>query len=196
MHADYQYGGSGGNQTSWHYTVDADEVWQSFADDRACWHAGHRTGNYRSIALEICVNDKTRFAEACDNAAVLTADLLIKHGLTPEKVVQHNFWSGKNCPAELRSGAWGVTWEKFIMKVKDFFARAATLAAFESLAVEPPVPDWQAAALDKLVADGVINTPEYWRPRLGQPVTAGEMFNEFCLVHAKFRGSGETVKGD
>jgi hypothetical protein len=67
----------------------------------------------------------------------------------------------------------------------------------------PTVPVWQTEALDELTKKGVINTPEYWRPRLGrrfarfqariEPVTAGEMFCEFCLnfashfrlVHAK-----------
>ncbi|MDR1210412.1 MAG: N-acetylmuramoyl-L-alanine amidase [Clostridiales bacterium] len=89
-HAKFR-GGSGDNQTSWHYTVDADEVWQSFEDNRICWHAGNATGNNYSIAIEICVNDKVGFAKACDNAnefclnhakssAELTADLLIKHG--------------------------------------------------------------------------------------------------------------------
>lgn len=34
------------------------------------------------------------------------------------KVVQHNHWSGKNCPRNLRSGSKGVTWKSFINKVK------------------------------------------------------------------------------
>jgi N-acetylmuramoyl-L-alanine amidase CwlA len=119
-------GGSGGNQTSWHYTVDADEAWQSFEDDRACWHAGDTTGNYHSIAIEICVNDKARFEKACYNAnefcvtqakftPELTADLLIKHGLAAKDVVQHNFWSGKDCPQQIRSGSeFCVTQAKFL----------------------------------------------------------------------------------
>jgi N-acetylmuramoyl-L-alanine amidase len=112
-HAAYQYGGSGGTRTSRHYMVDANEIWQSFEDDRVCWHAGDVVGNETSVGVEICVNDKTAFRAACDKAAWLVAELLKKHGLGLEHVVQHYKWSGKNCPAELRSGEWGVNWPDF-----------------------------------------------------------------------------------
>jgi N-acetylmuramoyl-L-alanine amidase CwlA len=132
-HAEYIYGGSGGTQTSWHYTIDSKEIWQHFEDTRACWHAGdgaNGPGNTTSIALEICVNDKASFKKACENAAWLTAELLKKHGLAVDRVVQHNKRSGKNCPAELRSGAWGVTWAAFISMVKkELEARTASPAS-------------------------------------------------------------------
>ena len=117
-HAKYQCNGSGGTQTSWHYTVDKSEIWQSFCDDQECWHAGSSTGNATSIGIEIAVNDRAGFSTACENTAWLTAELLKNHNLTIDKVVQHNYWSGKNCPAELRSGAWGVTWEDFLGMVQ------------------------------------------------------------------------------
>lgn len=123
-HADYVYTGSGGAQTSWHYTIDGKEIWQHFEDRQECWHAGDGTngpGNSTSIGLEICVNNKAAFKQACENAAWLTSELLKKHGLTIDKVVQHNKWNGKNCPAELCSGAWGVTWADFIAMVKAQF---------------------------------------------------------------------------
>jgi N-acetylmuramoyl-L-alanine amidase len=104
MHVDYQFSGSGGSETSWHYTVDDKEIWQSFDDLRMCWHAGNAEGNATSIGIEICVNNKNGFAKACDNAAQLVSELLQKYKL---EVVQHNFWSGKDCPHELRTGEWG-----------------------------------------------------------------------------------------
>lgn len=124
-HADYIYGGSGGNQTSWHYTIDAKEIYQHFEDKQETWHAGDGTngpGNSTSIGLEICVNDKANFRQACDNATWLTAELLKRHNLTIDKVVQHNRWSGKDCPQELRNGAWGVTWSEFLEMVKKHLA--------------------------------------------------------------------------
>ena len=130
-HADYVYNGSGGAQTSWHYTIDAKEIWQHFEDTQQCWHAGDGTtgpGNSTSIGLEICVNDRAGFKKACENAAWLAAELLKKHKLSIDKVVQHNRWSGKNCPAELRSGAWGVTWAQFLEMVKKNMAPAAAPA--------------------------------------------------------------------
>ena len=120
-HANYIFNGSSGGQVSWHYSIDSKEIWQHFEDNRACWHAGDGTngpGNSTSIGLEICVNDRTNFKKACENAAWLTAELLKKYKLSIDRVVQHNRWSGKNCPTELRSGAWGVTWEQFLDMVR------------------------------------------------------------------------------
>lgn len=121
-HAFYQSAGSGGSKASWHYTVDSKEVWQSFLDHQECWHAGDGAGagNRSSIGIEICVNDMGGFRAACDNAAHLTASLLKKHGLSVDRVVQHHHWSGKNCPKELRSGAWGVNWGAFVANVKKY----------------------------------------------------------------------------
>ncbi len=123
-HADYLY--SGTEKISWHYTVDKSEIWQSFEDKQECWHAGNPTGNSTSIAIEICVNDKLGFEQACDNAAWLTAELLKKHELTTDKVVQHFKWSGKNCPEEIRRGTWGVTWDSFIAKVREYLGLKTT----------------------------------------------------------------------
>ena len=122
-HADYQYGGSGGRLASWHYTVDADEIWQSFPDERMCWHAGDGgsgKGNSTSIAIELCVNNQSRYPEVCERAAQLAAKLLAEHNLPLEAVVQHFRWSKKNCPSELRSGAWGVTWAGFLNSVEKY----------------------------------------------------------------------------
>ncbi len=118
-HAAYIYGGSAGARTSWHYSVDAESIWQHFEDWQACWHAGENTGNTTSLSIEICVHDRTGFKQACKNAAWLTAYLLKKHHLSFDRVVQHYKWNGKNCPAELRSGAWGVSWDDFLTMVLD-----------------------------------------------------------------------------
>ncbi len=60
-HAAYIFNGSGGARVSWHYSVDATEIYQHFEDYQACWHAGDAAfgpGNMTSLAIEICVNDK------------------------------------------------------------------------------------------------------------------------------------------
>jgi N-acetylmuramoyl-L-alanine amidase CwlA len=88
MHADYQFGGSGGREASWHYTVDDLEIWQSFEDGQMCWHAGNKAGNEQSIGVEICVNKGAAgFAIACKNAAWLVAELLTRHNLSVAKEV-------------------------------------------------------------------------------------------------------------
>ena len=61
------------------------------------------TGNRSSIGLEICENsggNREKAGGQCQ--ARLVADLLSKFGLGIERVVQHNKWSGKNCPRVLR----------------------------------------------------------------------------------------------
>ncbi|MDR1559899.1 MAG: N-acetylmuramoyl-L-alanine amidase [Clostridiales bacterium] len=125
-HADYLYRGSDGQATSWHYTVDASEVWQSFEDSRMCWHTANTTGNRNSIGVEICTNDRINFPKACDNAARLTADLLKRHGLSLNAVVQHNVWSGKDCPYEIRAGEWGVNWARFLNLTGMYYSGAAS----------------------------------------------------------------------
>jgi hypothetical protein len=143
-HADYVYNGSGGTRASWHYTIDANEIWQSFDDNRVCWHAGSTEGNETSIGVEICVNDKTTFRRACENAAWLTAELLKRHGLGLEHVVQHKKWSGKNCPAELISGEWGVNWQDFIQMTAAYFV--GELAPDDETAPDESVPNDVAKA--------------------------------------------------
>jgi len=127
FHAEYQYTGTEGRLASWHYSVDKDGVWQSFEDARMCWHAGDGKGpgNSNSIAIEICVNDKSEFARACDIASQLTADLLKKHKLSVSDIRQHNYWSGKDCPYELRSGSWGITWDGLINNIKKYTSAPA-----------------------------------------------------------------------
>jgi len=120
-HATFVFNGSGGGEASFHYVVDDKEIWQMFEDNQVCWHCGdggNGTGNTTSIGIEICVNERANFRQACENAAWLVGELMSRHKLTIERVVQHNRWSGKNCPNELRSGAWGVTWVQFIDMVK------------------------------------------------------------------------------
>jgi len=154
MHADYQYNGSGRREASWHYTVDATEIWQSFDDRRMCWHAGdgNGPGNASSIGIEICVNDESGFAKACDNAARLAAMLLRKHNLPVEHVVQHNRWNGKDCPAELRSGRWGMTWRHFIEAVQMYAAPPIVTPAED--APSPWATEAWAWACDDGITDG------------------------------------------
>ncbi|MDN6679456.1 MAG: N-acetylmuramoyl-L-alanine amidase [Yaniella sp.] len=103
--------GTNSRQASWHYQVDDTRIIQSFDDNVKCWHAGAKANN-ESIAIEICVNSDGDYNKALDNAAALVAHLRKKHGIPWNRVVSHNFWTGKNCPTIMlgRSGQW----DKFI----------------------------------------------------------------------------------
>lgn len=104
-------------QTSWHYTVDDKSIYHGIPDNEIAWHAGSRTGNYNSIGIEICMNLDGDITKATDNAAELTAYLCNKHSIPLSNVVQHNYWSGKDCPLMIRRGI-PYDWSTFISKVE------------------------------------------------------------------------------
>jgi N-acetylmuramoyl-L-alanine amidase len=98
----------------WHATVDSGQVIQHLPWGEVGWHAGdglHGPGNTLSIGIELCVNSDGDFEATKRNAAWLIAHLTqtVPSLLPfPECVVQHNHWSGKDCPHRLRAtpGAW------------------------------------------------------------------------------------------
>jgi len=90
----------------------------------AAWHAGHGgncTRNRHSLAIEICENPESNLLTATDNAAELTATLMKKYGVPIGNVVQHNHWSGKDCPRRIRRGE-PYDWATFLAKVQGFVA--------------------------------------------------------------------------
>lgn len=114
-HAKYVNNGS---PSTYHYVVDDKEIIQLFNDGIQCWHAGDRKGNTQSIGIEMCVNSDGDFSKTVNNTVELVRYLMDKHNIPISNVVQHNKWSGKNCPANLRSGAKGITWNTFKEFVK------------------------------------------------------------------------------
>ncbi|MEH7481474.1 N-acetylmuramoyl-L-alanine amidase [Neobacillus drentensis] len=115
-HARLQLNGNS-RLASWHLQVDEDSCIQSIPFDECAIHGGdgiNGKGNRKSIAIEICVNKGGNFKNAVKNAAEVTLHLMEKFNIPIEKVVQHNHWSGKNCPRNLRSGEKGIKWDEFI----------------------------------------------------------------------------------
>lgn len=114
-HANLQ---SNGFSASWHWSVDSKEAIQSFPHTVKCWHAGNGEGNHNSIGIEICVNSDGNFKQAVQNAAELVLKIMKEENITINNVVQHNHWSGKNCPTNLRNGSKGINWGDFLTLVK------------------------------------------------------------------------------
>lgn len=104
-----------GFSASWHWQVDDQIAIQSYPHTVRCWHAGdgRGTGNLQSIAIEICVNEKSHFKTAVDNTIALTKMIMKEEGISASRVVQHHHWNGKNCPRQLRDGESGVNWTEF-----------------------------------------------------------------------------------
>lgn len=114
-HAKLQKNGNS-RQASWQYTVDDTKAYQSLPNKVAAWHAG--SGNQKSIAIEICVNKDGNWNKTMKNAVQLAAKLLKEHKIPLNKMVQHNYFTGKDCPREIRAGKGGWTWSKFVAAVK------------------------------------------------------------------------------
>jgi len=121
MHARYLKGDDAANRpASWHFTVDDQRVVQHIPLDEVAWHAGDGSkgpGNTSSIAIEICENVDCDRAKAEANAAELVAYLLKQFGLPIDAVVQHNRWTGKDCPRIIRHRPGG--WEAFLAAVRE-----------------------------------------------------------------------------
>lgn len=105
-HARLQANGNS-RQASWHWQVDDKEAIQSFPHNYQCWHAGSTNGNNQSIGVEICVNSDGDYQKALQNAAELVRNIMKQENIPIQNVVQHNHWSGKNCPRNLRASGWG-----------------------------------------------------------------------------------------
>ena len=125
------------SKVSWHYTVDDTNIAQHLPDNETAYHGGDGVGNgnRKSIGIEICVNYDSDLGVAHDKAAKLVAELLKAHKLSLNNVVQHNHWSGKNCPEWLRSGK-PYTWEVFISKVRYYTSEDMTKAEAKAIVKE------------------------------------------------------------
>ena len=109
-------------EASWHVQVDDKEAIQSIPFNEVAWAAGdgpNGPGNLTSIHIEICVNEDGNYKKAVQNAAEVTRQLMKQYTIPVSKVVQHNYWSGKNCPQYLRSGEKGVNWSGFVSSLKE-----------------------------------------------------------------------------
>lgn len=114
-HARLQKNGNS-RSASWHYTVDDSKAYQSLPHGVRAWHAG--SGNYNSIAIEVCVDQGSDWNKSMNNLVELSAGIMKAEGIDINHVKQHNFFTGKNCPREIREGKGGWTWSKFIAELK------------------------------------------------------------------------------
>ena len=117
-HADVQKRNDVRN-ASWHIQSDDSRIIRSFPNTTQCWHAGdgQGDGNLSSIGWEICVNPDSDFAKAVELAAQGMAQVMKQEDIPLSHLVQHNNWSGKNCPQRIRSGSHGINWTQFLDRV-------------------------------------------------------------------------------
>ena len=86
-------------------------TWYSKSYDRVCNHGGNRN----SIGIEMCVDEGSDLYLTWAYNAKLVARLLKENNLPIEAVVQHHYFSGKDCPMAMRHAK---LWPMFIKMVK------------------------------------------------------------------------------
>ena len=106
----------------WHWQVDDHEAIQTHDHDFKIWHAGdgRGKGNTESISIEICVNLDGDYNQSVENGAKLAAMILKEENIDISKMVQHNYWTGKNCPEQIRACKNGICWSHFVEKVRGY----------------------------------------------------------------------------
>ncbi|RDY27398.1 hypothetical protein CHL78_009280 [Romboutsia weinsteinii] len=122
-HANLLYNNSinGGSYTSWHFTADDKEIYQSLPMNEIGYHAGDGSGpgNRSSIGIEICENSDGNYMAAEENGAKLAAQLLHELNLPVSSLRMHKDFSGKNCPAKILGRDNG--WNSFVSKVQKYY---------------------------------------------------------------------------
>ena len=106
----------------WHWQVDDHEAIQTHDHDFKIWHAGdgRGKGNTESISIEICVNLDGDYNQSVENGAKLAAMILKEENIDISRMVQHNYWTGKNCPEQIRACKNGICWSHFVEKVRSY----------------------------------------------------------------------------
>lgn len=140
--------------SSAHYFVDENEIYQIVEDNDISWHCGvdYSKGkakywnickNMNSIGIEMCSDyDKDYYIskKTMENTIELTKELMGKYNIPIENVVRHYDVTGKNCPAPWVKD--NEIWNEFKKQ----------LASNEI-----------TNAIDKLSNKGIITNPEFWK---------------------------------
>ena len=119
---------SNNKETSFHFAVDDTGAVQGLPLDRNGWHAsdgGDGKGNRKTIAIEICYSRSggEKWLKSVENAAELTAELLISYGWGIDKVTKHQDYSGKHCPHRILDE---YGWDNFLNLVKSKMGQSTT----------------------------------------------------------------------
>lgn len=104
----------GTRKASWHISCDDTSIYQAVRFDIRTLHAGTTNGNNNSISIEISqCSTLEKQKQAYLNAIELCKILMKEYNIPLSNIVQHNYWSGKNCPYNLRINRFGLNWTWF-----------------------------------------------------------------------------------
>ena len=155
MHRKFVLGGGGPDTASFHAVCDDHESIQLLPWTAAAYHVGDGDGgegNNTSIGIELCVNQDGDFARTVDRGARLTAALMQQFGLGIDAVRQHgSWWSAQHpdvhrgCPANLKGGKLGQSWDGFVALVRQKFGAGPAPAVDKSAKLKgayAALPHW------------------------------------------------------
>lgn len=119
-HNNYLHEEADNQQKSWHYTVDAREIYYHIPDNEIAFHAGDGLeqdgGNLNGIGIEMCINPENDYEQTLKNTAKLTALLISVYDLDPDSIRKHEDFSGKHCPDLLLNAG---RWDEFVGLVQE-----------------------------------------------------------------------------
>lgn len=121
MHKRWLHSGAGGAYVGFNFAVDDRKIIQLTPLNEVTWAAGTPEGNKYSYHCELCVNADIDHMKARRNAAALAGGIFAAKGWDSTKLVQHNKWTGKDCPMLLRREN---RWPAFVANVSTFIASA------------------------------------------------------------------------
>lgn len=133
-------GNDPGNAAGYNCVSDDHKIIHMTPYDEVTWAAGTYTGNLTGDHHELCVNSGVDHAKARRIAAALDAAVLYARGLPVSSLIQHNYWTGKNCPLLMRRD--GV-WPSYVQQATAFYN--GIKAQVENAPAPAPVTQYPAA---------------------------------------------------
>lgn len=179
-------------EVSWHFTIDEKEIVQHIPLDEVGWHAGDRTGNYNSFAIEICER------EGAEEVAIqFIAELLMALDWDTTHIKTHKYWSGKNCPRLILPHL-----PQFIQKIADLttqdkpLVEAVNLLYKHYIITTPRVWSKESdmkmeyvpgliskmGGLDRLVKDRIITNADIWKGKLYKPTHVRSLIIKYATT--------------
>lgn len=151
MHARWLHNGAGGAQLSFHFAVDDKSIYQMVPLNEVTWQAadGAGPGNMSGVSCELCVHAGIDHARARANAEALAGEVMRALGMPGDRLRQHNAFSGKDCPALMRSQGY---WPTFAANVARR-ANAGPSGPSYAAPIPPPPIDGR---------DHVVNGSTFW----------------------------------
>lgn len=131
LHSGPRTGNGGKRQAGYNFAFDDTRIIQLTPLDEVTWAAGTATGNRLGYHVEHAFGGSTDWARSLEVGAALHGGLIAARGWDISALVQHNHWSGKHCPGQIRNrGIWPT--------VVNSVAAAAQAARAAALNIEEP----------------------------------------------------------